>query len=104
VLPQLELDGDFDDHVHGRAVPLRGREPPLAHGLDGALIESAIEPAPHTHVADRAVAPHDDFEQHFAADSAPPGVVGVIGFDFAQQSWRLDACARAERPSTLATA
>ena len=42
-LPELELHRDFHDHVDGRAVSFRGREAPLADGVDRALIESRAE-------------------------------------------------------------
>ena len=103
-LPQRELDGDFDDDVDGFAASSRRAEPPLADRGHGALIEAGAEPLQDRDVADRAIAPHDDFEHHVAGDAATPGFVGVIGLHLAQQSRWLDAAAWPERPAARAAA
>jgi hypothetical protein len=51
-LPQLERDGDFDDHVNRDAVTMGRREPPLAYRLDGAVIQPVAETAFDPHVPD----------------------------------------------------
>ena len=57
-----------------------------------------------THVADRAVTPHDDLELDLAFDVGAPRLVGVVGAHFAQQPRRLDAAARTEGTAAVAAA
>jgi hypothetical protein len=100
-LPQLEFDGDVDDHVHGRAVSFRGRETPLADRLDGALIEPAVEPAKQPDVADGTITPDDDLELHGALDPTTPRIVRVRPLDFAEQPRRLNPGTGPVRASAL---
>ncbi len=73
-LPQCELDGDLDDHVH-RGTTAAGRvEPPLADGGDRALIEAAPEALQHRHLADatRRVARRSRARRRPASRAAAP--------------------------------
>ena len=56
------------------------------------------------HVADAAVAAHDDLEHDLAGDVLPPGRVGVVGAHFLDQPRRADAAARAIRTAAGAAA
>src|SRR5206468_9609880 len=96
LLSQLEFDRDLHDDIDRCAAALRRREPPLAHRLHGAVVQSAAEPLQNPDVADRAVAPHHDLHDDFAADPAAPRVFGVVGAHFAQQPRRIDSAPRTE--------
>src|SRR5688500_1960675 len=71
-----------------------GREAPLAHGVDGALIEPGTQALEHFYAADTAVAPYHDLEHDIPFDAFPPRVFGVLGLDLAQQARRRDSAAR----------
>src|SRR5688500_7097752 len=101
---QRELDRDFDDDVDRLAAAARRRESPLTHCIDRALIQSRAQSLQHGHVADRAIAAHDDFEHDVPSDATPPCVVGVVGLDLTQQPRRLDAAARTEGAAAGAAA
>ena len=66
----------------------------MPDGIDGALIETGAKTALKSDVADRAVASHDNLELDVAADPATASVLGIVGFDFAEQRRRRDAAAR----------
>src|SRR5262245_18954142 len=64
LLTKFEFDRDLDDHVDRGSLSSRGGEPPLFHCLPCAIVEAAAEPPQELDVANRTVAPDDDFEQH----------------------------------------
>src|SRR5687767_11384543 len=92
-LPQRELDRDLDDHVDRFSTPARGREPPLAYGGDGALVQAGSEALQDLDIADAAVASHHDLHHDVARDPAPSRFVRVVRFDLAQQAGGFDAAA-----------
>ena len=88
-LSQFEFHCDFDHHVHWRAESFRRREPPLPHGFDRALIETAAETAKHFDVSDGAVGAHHDFEFDVPGDTTTARFLGVVGPDLAHDArWR----------------
>src|SRR5439155_20388483 len=93
---QLEFDRDLYDDIDRRTVTMRRRELPLTHRLHGAIVQSTAQALQNPDVADRAVAPHDDLQHHFAAEPAAPRVFCVVGADFAQQPRRIDSAPRTE--------
>ena len=103
-LPELELDGDFNQDIHRRTLAGGGRESPLAHGLNRPLVEAGAKPLQYLHVADRTVARDDDLHHHFTLEAAAPRVFAVVGLDLAQQAGRLDARPGAKRAATCAAA
>src|SRR5258705_809022 len=94
-LPQRELDGHFDEDVHGNPFPHGRGKSPLLHRADRALLQAVTEALQHVRVADAAVAPHDDLHQHVSRDAAAARLFGIGRFHLAQQAWRFDAAARA---------
>src|SRR5437667_2757462 len=90
---QLELDGDFNNHVNWHTMALRGREPPLPDGLYRLVVQPAAEALQDADVADRAVASHDDFQDDLALQSLAPGLFGVIGTDLFEEARRFDTAA-----------
>jgi hypothetical protein len=61
-LSQFEFHGDLHHHVHRRAKALGRGESPLAHRVDGTLIEPAPEAAEDFDLAHTAIGANDDFE------------------------------------------
>ena len=51
-LTELEFHRDFDDDIDWHAVSLCRGKPPLADGVDRALIEAGAETLQQLHVAD----------------------------------------------------
>ena len=66
--------------------------------------EAAGEALQNPDVADRSVAPHDDFEHDVAGDAALPCVLGVVGLHLAKQAGRLDPAAGPIRSAAGAAA
>src|SRR4051794_4024820 len=89
--PQLEFHRHFDDDVDRRAVSFRRREAPLAHGLDGALVQTCAQALEQLHRADAAVAPDDDLEHHVAFQVPPASFLRVIRLYFALDGGRRDS-------------
>src|SRR5262249_38412565 len=98
-LPQSELNRYLCDDVHRRSLPVGRGEPPLAHGLDGALIQAGPEAAERAEIAHGAVASNDDLERHVAFDRTAPRLVGVERLHFAQERGRIDAAAWQKWPA-----
>src|SRR3954467_7658402 len=90
-LPQLELHGNFDDDIDRRPVTARRREAPLSHRLHCALVEPGAQPVQQPHVADRAVALHDDLELDVPFDAALAAFFRVIRLHLANDRGRGDA-------------
>src|SRR5204862_3326784 len=90
---QPEFDRDFHDDVHRLAVSRRRRETPLPDGVRGLGVESAGQALKDAYVADRAVAPDDDFEHDLALQSLPPRFLGIVGAHFLDETRRLNAAA-----------
>src|SRR5262245_29861024 len=90
---QPELDSDFHDDVHGDAQPIRGSETPLSHGLNGSVVETGTQPVQQLHIADGAVAPDDDLEDHFTSEAPAPRLFRVVGFYLAEKTRRRDSAA-----------
>jgi len=103
-LPQLESDSDFDDDVDRDTLTTGRRETPLTHRFDRALIQSAVEAALDAHLADGAIAPHNDFEHDVSLDPLSPRVVCVEGLDLTLKTGRIDAGAGPIRPAAFAAA
>ena len=61
-LSQFELHRDLNHHVNRCTETSCWRKPPLFHGVNGALIESAAKTAEEPNVTDRTVRPNDDLE------------------------------------------
>src|SRR5262245_56336959 len=80
---QLELDRHFDEHVNRSTEPLRRRELPATHRVDGSLIEARTESLKNPDVSNGAVAAYDDLEHDVPGNPAAPRVVGVIRLDLA---------------------
>src|SRR5690242_10150919 len=68
-------------------------ELPLTYGGDRPFVEAAAEALEDLHVADIAVARHDDFEQNVAADVAAARLFRELRLHLMQQPRRLDAAA-----------
>src|SRR5207247_750627 len=90
---QLELDGDFNNHIDRDTVALRGRETPLPDGLHRLAVQAAAEALQDPDVADRAVAAHDDFKHDLAPQSLASRVLAVICADLFEQARWIDAAA-----------
>src|SRR5439155_21455473 len=58
---QLELDGDFNNHVNCYTMALRGREPPLPDGLHRLVVQLAADALQVAGVAHLPHAPPNDF-------------------------------------------
>src|SRR5207249_4875872 len=97
-------DRYLDEDVHRDPFAPRRVEPPLFHRADRALVEPRAEALQHVHLADAAVAPHDDLEQHVARDAAPPRVLCIFRLHLVKQPRRLDAAAWPVRPAAGASA
>src|SRR3954468_24489810 len=94
LLTQLELHRHFDNDIDRRPVTARRREPPLSHRVHCALIEPGAQPVQQPHVADRAVALHDDLELDVSFDAALAAFFRVIRLHLANDRGRGDAGAR----------
>src|SRR5258705_710337 len=103
-LPQRELDGHFDEDVHGNPFPHGRGKSPLLHRADRALLQAVTEALQHVRVADAAVAPHDDLHQHVSRDAAAARLFGIGRLHLAQQAWRVGAASRAVRSAAGAAA
>lgn len=99
-----KLHGHFDDHIDRFAeTPGRGKLP-VSNGAYGAFVESRTEPSQHPDVADGAVVPDDNLQDHVTGHAAPSRLVGVLGLDLVKKPRRIDAAACTERASTRAAA
>jgi hypothetical protein len=96
-LSKLEFHSDLDEDVDGHAKAPCGSESPLSDGIDGALVEPGPEPALQSHVADGAIASHDDLQLDIAVDAAAPRVFGVLGLHFAKEGGRRNPAAGPKR-------
>src|SRR5438128_674604 len=92
-LSQLELDRDFDDHVHWNPQAVRGGETPLPHRIRGALIEAGAQALQHSHVSDAAVTADHDLHHDVSFDATPASLFRVVRFHFAQDRRRRDPAA-----------
>ena len=99
-LTQLEFHGDVDNDVNRDTVTFGRREFPLAHGFDGFLLESTAQRPAHLHVADRAIAAHDNLEHDVAFDRLTSRGIRVARTNFPDQRRWVDAGARLIRTAT----
>src|SRR3954470_10127684 len=97
LLTQLELHRHFDNDIDRRPVTARRREPPLSHRVHCPLVEPGAQPVQQPHVADRAVALHDDLELDVPFDAALAAFFRVIRLHLAHDRGRGDAGARTVR-------
>jgi hypothetical protein len=90
-LPQRESNGDFDQDVDRTTLSGGGRETPLPHCSNCALLETGAQRLHHANVADRPVASHDDLEHDITLEGASPRLFGVERAYLFQECWRRDA-------------
>ena len=65
----------------------------MPNGLHGSIVQAACETTQNLDVADSAVAPHHDFEDDIAAESALPCILRIVRAHLSQETRWLDAAA-----------
>jgi hypothetical protein len=70
---------------------------PLSNGLDGSVIQPASQAVKELYVADRAVAAHDNLEDHVARDARATSFFCVLCLYLSQDPRRNDAGTRTKR-------